>query len=89
MEEKNDLSSISRSRSVAQMAEFWDTHDATDFDGQTQQVEMSFDLHIRHHYIAIDPDLLTKLEDIAQKRGIGVESLANIWLQERAIETKP
>jgi len=68
---------ISQSRSIAEMAEFWDTHDATDFDDQTHEVTMEFDLRVRRHYVAIDPELLTRLRKLAQARGISLESLAN------------
>lgn len=84
-EENEAVSSISKSRSIAEMAAFWDSHDATDFEDQTYEVEMEFDLGVRRHYIAIDPELLMRLRKIAMERGIGVESLANLWLQERVL----
>lgn len=68
------------------MAEFWDTHDATDFDDRTHKVEMEFDLQVRRHYIAVDPDLLARLRSIAAARGLSTESLANLWLQERLLQ---
>lgn len=68
------------------MAEFWDTHDATDFEAQTYQVEFEFDPRSRHHYIAIDPDLLARLRGEAAARGLSIESLANLWLQERVLK---
>ena len=73
---------------VVWLAEFWDTHDATDFDDQTYEVTMEFDLRVHRHYIAIDPDLLARLRELAQARGISLESLANLWLQERMLTTK-
>lgn len=84
--EKGDrLSSISHSSSIAEMAAFWDMNGATDFDDQTYAVEMEFDLHVKRHYIAIEPELLARLREIAMKRGVGMESLANLWLQERVL----
>ena len=80
-----NVSSISKSRSIQEMAEFWDTHDATDFDDQTHEVEFSFDLRSHRHYIAIDPDLLARLRELAAARGLSAGSLANLWLQERAL----
>jgi predicted DNA binding CopG/RHH family protein len=68
------------------MAEFWDTHDATDFEDQTHPAEFEFDLRSRRHHIAIDPDLLTRLRDVAAARGLSAESLANLWLQERVLK---
>lgn len=81
----NDASSISRSCSIEEMAEFWDTRDATDYDDQTQEVEFSCDLRTRRRYIAIDPDVLARLRKVAAARGLSAESLANLWLQERAL----
>jgi len=78
-------SSMSQSRSHEEMAAFWDTHDATDFDAQTHEVPMQFDLRSRRHYLAIDPEVLTRLRQAATARGLSVESLANLWLQERLL----
>jgi len=80
------VSSISKSRSLQEMADYWDSHDATDFDAETREADIEFDIHTIHHYIALDPDLLTQLRRIAQRRGLGTESLANLWLQERVLK---
>jgi len=84
-EENETVSSISKSRSTAKMAAFWDTRDATKFEDQTYEVEMEFDLGIRRYYIAVDLELLVRLRKIAMEQGIGVESLVNLWLQERVL----
>ena len=86
MEQSANVSSISRSRSIREMADFWDTHDASDFDDQTHEVSIEFDLRSRRHYIAIDPDVLARLRDAASARGLSAESLANLWLQERVLK---
>ena len=77
--------SLSLGRSLDEIAEFWDNHDASDFDDQTHEVSMEFDLRTRSHYIAIDPELLILLHKLAQERGVGLESLANLWLQEKVL----
>ena len=78
-------SSISGSRSIHEMGVFWDTHDVTDYHDQTHEVALTFDLKARHHYVAIDPELLVRLRKLAEERGISLESLTNLWLQERAL----
>ena len=88
MEQKDRVSSLSKSRSIEEMADFWDTHDAADYDDQTKEAEIEFDLETRRHYIAIDPELRDRLRKLAQARGISLESLANLWLQERALATE-
>ena len=40
MEEDRERSGISKSRSIAEMGEFWDSHDATDWDDQTEEVDI-------------------------------------------------
>ncbi len=36
----------------------------------------------------IDPELIVQLRQISQLRGIIMESLANLWLQERILTAK-
>ena len=82
MENENKMS-LSRSTSLEELADFWDSHDMADFEGETEAVDMTFDLKARRHYVAIDPDLLISLRETAQTRGLTTESLINLWLQER------
>lgn len=58
MDEKNRVSSISQSKSIAEMAAFWDERDATEFEDQTHEVDVTFDLAVRRYHVAIDPSLL-------------------------------
>jgi hypothetical protein len=88
MEKDKSRSSISGSRSVHEMAEFWDSHDATDWDDRTQEVDINFDIRARRHYIAVDPDLLVRLRALAYERGLSTESLANLMLQERVMASE-
>lgn len=83
MAEKDKLTSISKSSTIEEMAEFWDTHDVTDFDEDTYEVETEFDIQFRSHYVAIDPELLQELQKAAKTRGLKTESLINLWLQEK------
>ena len=89
MDEKNRVSSISQAQSIADMATFWDEHDATEFEDQTHEVDITFDLAVRRHYVAIDPTLLQKLQQTAMSRGLNTESLVNLWLQERLLSAQP
>jgi hypothetical protein len=88
MAQDHQVGSLSQSRSIEEMAEFWDTHDAADYGDQTEQVTIEFDMETRRHYIAIDPELRDRLRKLAQARGISLETLANLWLQERALATE-
>ena len=41
------ISSLSNSRSYAEMAEFWDTHDLTDYATELEEADVTFDPSIR------------------------------------------
>ena len=44
---------------------------------------MEFDLRGTRRYVAIDGEILSRLERRAAERGISLETLINLWLQER------
>ena len=77
------LSSISQSRSVEEMAEFWDTHSLADYEDQTYEVEMTFDPAARRSLIGIEPELMNELRRIALQRQVSTQTLVNVWLQQR------
>lgn len=77
-------SSISKAKSPEKMGEFWDKHDFTEFDNPNMP-----DIEARVNVaISIEPDLLSDIEELAHLRGIEVETLVNLWLKEKLIETK-
>ena len=80
--DENKRSSISQAESDEQIGEFWDTHDFTDFDNpDASDVEMSFTCAV-----PIDVELFAALEKQANKRGVQVETLVNLWLQQKLEE---
>ena len=78
---KNKLSSISKADTLEKMGEFWDTHDFTDFDSDAPDVEFNISCAV-----PIEVDLLSSVEKQARLRGIKVETLVNIWLQQKLAE---
>jgi hypothetical protein len=78
---RKKLSSISKADTLEKMGDFWDTHDFTDFDTDAPDVEFEILLGV-----ALEPDLLSALEQQARRQGISVETLANLWLQEKLRE---
>jgi hypothetical protein len=63
------------------MGEFWDTHDFTDFDSDAPDVEIKVTCAI-----PIELDLLSEIEKQARQRGVSVETLVNMWLQQKVAE---
>ena len=77
------VSSISKSRTMEEMADFWDTHSLADYEDQTYEVQMSFAPSARRAYIGIEPELLEELRRIARERRVSLQTLVNVWLRQR------
>jgi hypothetical protein len=75
------LSSISRADTLEKMGEFWDTHDFTDFDTDAPDVEFKITCAV-----PVELDLFSLVEKQARQRGVKVETLVNLWLQEKLVE---
>ena len=80
----NNLSSISQVDSDEKIGEFWDTHDFTDFDDPNAP-DVNFEISCA---VPIEVELFTALEKQAHKRGVRVETLVNLWLQQKLNEQK-
>jgi hypothetical protein len=77
----NKRSSISNVTSLEEMGAFWDTHDFTDYD--TDAPDVTFTIA---RTVQIEVDLLIALEQQASLRGVSVETLINLWLQQKLSE---
>jgi len=82
-----DKSSISQAQSYQEIGEFWDTHDLGGFWEQTGPAEFEVDIRSEITYYAVEPRLAMKLRTLAKQRGISAETLLNLWVQEKTIES--
>ena len=78
----NNRSSISQAETLEQIGEFWDTHGFTDYDDPAV-LDVEFTVSCA---VPIETDLLAALERQAQRRGVMVETLVNLWLQQKLVE---
>jgi len=74
-------SSISKADTTEKMGEFWDTHDFTDFDTDAPDVEFKVSCAV-----PVELDLFSLVEKQARRRGVDVETLVNLWLQQKLVE---
>ena len=80
--EDSRLTSISKARTLDEIADFWDTHSLADYWDQTQEVE--FEVRVqRRRRVTLAPELYTRIEAQARIRGVLPETLVNLWLAER------
>ena len=75
---------IPKLTSYEEMAEFWDTHSLVDYWEHTEPAEFEVSDRVRRRYlIPVDRDLLVRLGRLAQSRGVSIETLANLLLEQR------
>ena len=66
------------------MAEFWDTHDITDYEEYLTPVEATISAHPKHEYmITLSDTLDTLLHKVQKAEGVPVNTLVNLWVQEK------
>ena len=79
--------SVSQSRTLEEIGEFWDTHSLDDYWGKTHEVEFEMTAQRRRRVI-VEPQIYKELETEARLRGIVPETLVNLWLAEKLHPTK-
>ncbi len=68
--------------SIQEAAEFWDTHNLADYWDETQEVEIEVRA-ARRQRVVLATELTQKVQEIAIREGVSVETLVNIWVAER------
>jgi predicted DNA binding CopG/RHH family protein len=69
--------------SYEEAAEFWDTHDTTDYLDSFETIAVEAELKRRRYEVEIDEELMKALTEQAQKRGIAVSQLVSEMLKEK------
>lgn len=74
--------------SDAQIAEFWETHEVTEFTDDLMQVTETFvDVRPKKTIsMRIDEKAINELRELASKKGIGYQTLMRMWIKERLAE---
>jgi len=79
-------SRIPKFKSIAEEAEFWDTHSITDFEDETEDVEIVFELDKPREetlVLRVQKEVKEKLKITARKKGLNPSTLARMWLMEK------
>ena len=69
--------------SYEEAAEFWDTHDTTDYLDSFETVSVQTEFKSRRYEIEIDADLMPAMSKQAHIRGIKVSNLVSEFLREK------
>ncbi len=66
---------------INRASDFWDHHSVADYPSEI--VEFEVESGERRTFVAIEKDLLESLENRARKSGVSIETLVNLWIQEK------
>jgi len=66
--------------------EFWETHDLTDYRDYWCEVK-DVKIGLGHWRYRVEDDLAQQIKRIASRRGISTETLINLWLQQKLVDT--
>ena len=84
---KNPIKSrIPKFTSYEEEAKFWDTHSVTDFEDETEDVDIVVELEkprTETLVVRLGKNLKNQIERLAAKKGINVSTLARIWFSEK------
>ncbi len=73
-------------KNLEDASEFWDTHDAGDYEKYLrpidEQLEFTKELP---QAVLLERALSKKLKEVAQHKGVSLETLVNLWLREKLI----
>ncbi len=75
-------------KSAEEAADFWDSHELTDYLQDTREAELNFHLKRRHYFISVAPELFNKIQSRSYKEHLSVQALTHAWLKEKLRETR-
>ena len=83
----SESKSIPELNSYEEMAEFWDTQSLADYWNDTEPAEFEISEQVgRHYLIPVDRNLLLRMRQLARSRGVTIETLTNLLLEQRLEE---
>ena len=84
VKEERKKSRIPEFKTIEEEAEFWDTHDTTDYEDEFKPVRVRFaDKLFDRVTIPVDTDTLAQLDSLASEEELNATALARRWVLER------
>lgn len=83
---KKDVNKLPTFKSLKEMAEFWDSHEFTEFQDEFKEIS-DIDVDIKNRtYLPVTLTMYDKLEKIALAQNTTVDRLIMRWMQEKLAE---
>lgn len=84
IKQKIKKSKIPKFTSYEEEANFWDTHDTTEFEDEFKPVKIEFSKPLGHILgVRLDAKTIDQLNRKGQEVGVGASTLARMWIMEK------
>ena len=80
---KSKPKALPRFGSLDEIVKFFDTHDMGEYWDQMQEANFRVEIKGRKHLVALDEEIIPKLNQIAKSRKVSSQKLINTWLKEK------
>ncbi|EAZ90926.1 CopG family antitoxin [Crocosphaera chwakensis] len=74
---------ILKTDSIEELANFWDSHDLTDFENQLEEVREPVFEREALISISLQPQEMAKIKEIAKAQGVSYNDLIKQWVAEK------
>ena len=81
-------SKLPKTDSIQKLAEFWDTHDLTDFEAQLEEVAEPVFVRNTAIKVPLESCDVEAVEQMAQAKGISREELIRAWVLQKLSRRK-
>lgn len=81
-------SKLPKFHSIEEMAEFWDTHDSTDFEDELEEVTEPVFVRRPSIKVHLEPEDVEAVDQMARAKGLSAEELVRAWVREKLARRK-
>ena len=81
--EKPMTPSVPETDSIQELAQFWDTHDLTDFDDELEEVTEPVFEREKVVKVRLAPDEMQSVNEMASSKGVASADLIKEWVLEK------
>lgn len=85
---KSKSKSLPKFASLNELVRFVDSHDMGEYWERLPEAEFDINIKTRKHLIAVDKEIIPKLNKVAKSKNIPAEKLVNTWLREKLAISK-
>ncbi len=83
MESPVKKSKLPKTDSIQKLAEFWDSHDLTDFDDELEEVSEPVFVRRTAIKVPLESREAEAVKQMAQAKGVSKEELIRTWVQQK------